>query len=152
MTKILKKLFLLPTIMLMTMMLLSALLLLTALRRGMLEKLFLHAGDNNGDDGDVVISVATLKATDAEEVGETVSAADDVSDDEDVDNNFAGDGTFDDTSDDDDPDRDFKKQTSSKVNYVKQTRSKRINILKHNLLEKVDISCSGQVTQKACKV
>ena len=45
-----------------------------------------------------------------------------------------------------------KKKTSIKVNCVKQTRSRRINILKHNLLEKVDMSCSVQVTEKACKV
>ena len=65
-----------------------------------------ETGDDNADDDDVVIGVATLETTDAEEVGETVSAAD--AEDEDVDNNFAADGTFDDTSDED-ADRDFKK-------------------------------------------
>ena len=68
-----------------------------------------ETGDDNADDDDVVIGVATLETTDAEEVGETVSAADGDAEDEDVDNNFAADGTFDDTSDDDDADRDFKK-------------------------------------------
>ena len=76
----------------------------------------ISTSDDNANDNDVVIGVTTFntidkedvgetgdETTDAEEVRETVSAADDDdADDEDVNNNFDADGTF----GDDDTDRD----------------------------------------------
>ena len=74
----------------------------------------ISTSDDNANDNDVVTTFNTIdkedvgetgdETTDAEEVRETVSAADDDddADDEDVNNNFDADGTF----GDDDTDRD----------------------------------------------